>query len=469
MKKTNPTAPLPPEAHGHTATPLAPYPRPAVAWYATVLMALLYWISLLDRTIISLMVDPIKRDLGISDVQFGMLHGLAFAITFCVFGLAAGALADRVNRRRVIYLCVTIWSLATAACGVAQNFFHMMIARVAVGVGEAGLNPCATSMITDLFPKHRLTLALAVYSMGASVGAGCAFLFGGMLIEFVNQQPILTVPIIGEFRAWQAVFFIIGLPGVLIAFSVLSIPEPLRRGVRSRPLQASTGLLQSYRDLMQFITERPQFFLYHFIGFGLASMGFAGGNAWYAAHLARNFGWGAGDIGLGLGLAMIVAGLLGKTLSGLAVDELFSKGYRDAQFRWYASCLVLATPIAIYASTSDDVWIFLSGIALMVMLLSPLTALYVAALNLVTPNELRGVAVALYSALAGLIALSLGPIVIAAASDYLYGGDQIGAGLATLYAISYPAAAWALWKGRHAMHNAVEEAASWTDGGVEPN
>ena len=121
MKKTNPTAPLPPEAHGHTATPLAPYPRPAVAWYATVLMALLYWISLLDRTIISLMVDPIKRDLGISDVQFGMLHGLAFAVTFCAFGLVAGALADRVNRRRVIYLCVTIWSLATAACGIAKT------------------------------------------------------------------------------------------------------------------------------------------------------------------------------------------------------------------------------------------------------------------------------------------------------------------------------------------------------------
>jgi predicted MFS family arabinose efflux permease len=132
MKKTNPTAPLPPEAHGHTARTREPYPRPAAAWYATILLALLYWISLLDRTIISLMVDPIKRDLGITDVQFGMLHGLAFAITFCVFGLAAGALADRVNRRRLIYLCVTIWSLATAACGIAQNFHSNFINSINV-------------------------------------------------------------------------------------------------------------------------------------------------------------------------------------------------------------------------------------------------------------------------------------------------------------------------------------------------
>src|SRR3546814_132895 len=159
-----------------TATPpgVTPYPRPAVGWYATVVLALLYWFSVLDRFIIGLMVDPIKRDLGLTDLQFGILHGSAFAITFSVVGLLAGALADRYNRRWVIYAGVTIWSIATAACGFAYSFWHLLLARVGVGAGEATLNPCATSMITDLFPRERLTTALAVYAMGSTVGSGCA-------------------------------------------------------------------------------------------------------------------------------------------------------------------------------------------------------------------------------------------------------------------------------------------------------
>ena len=122
------------------------------AWYTTAMLALLYWLSILDRTIISLMVDPIKNDIGISDVQFGMLHGLAFAVTFSLFGLAAGMFADRYSRRMIVFVSVAMWSIATAACGLAREFWHLLIARVGVGAGEAGLNPCATSMITDMFP-----------------------------------------------------------------------------------------------------------------------------------------------------------------------------------------------------------------------------------------------------------------------------------------------------------------------------
>ena len=157
----------------------AAYPAPAVAWYATVVLAFMYWVSILDRFIISLLVDPIKHDLGISDVQFGMLHGSLSPSRSRLFGLLLGTLADRLSRRWVIFAGVSVWSLATAACGVAQQFWHLLLARVGVGVGEAALTPCATSMLTDLFPRERLTSAIAIYSMGATVGAGFAFFFGG--------------------------------------------------------------------------------------------------------------------------------------------------------------------------------------------------------------------------------------------------------------------------------------------------
>lgn len=439
------------------------YPKAAVGWYSTIVLALLYWLSILDRSIIALMVDPIKQDLGISDVQFGMLHGLAFAITFSLFGLVAGALTDRFSRRKIVFVSVTIWSAATAACGMAQNFVHLLIARIGVGAGEAGLNPSATSMITDLFPPSKLTFALAVYAIGASFGAGCAYLFGGILVDLVSTESMFHLPVIGEVRPWQAVFYIIGIPGIAIAFLAFSMPEPKRHGVRSDALPRSTvhGLLRNYGELLTFIAQRRRFFLFHYAGFGCASLSFVGASAWYPAHMGRTFGVDATQIGFSLGITLVIAGICGKFLCGYFVDKLYQRGYRDAQFRWYASCLVAAVPLAIVANTSDSYWIFLIGLGAVTTLLSPVAAVYVASLNLVTPNELRGAGVAFYGATIGLAALSLGPIMIAAVSDYGFGGNAIGYGIATMFAVFCPVAAILLYRGCSAMREAVKIAESW--------
>lgn len=256
------------------------YPSAAIGWYTTILLALLYWLSLLDRTIISLMVTPIKQDLGLTDTQFGLILGAAFAVSFSVFGLIAGTIADRYSRRTIIYVSVTVWSVATAACGGAASMWHLLLARVGVGAGEAGLNPCASSMITDLFPPKKLTLALAVYALGASVGAGCAFLFGGVLVEAVSKTPTITLPVIGEVRSWQAVFYIIGLPGIFVALLTFTIPEPKRLGVRNQQKNTSVikHIVTNYGELLKFMAQRRKFFIHHYIGFGLASICFTGGS-----------------------------------------------------------------------------------------------------------------------------------------------------------------------------------------------
>ncbi len=159
--------------------PPVPYPPKATAWYATIVLAVLIWLSVLDRFIISLLVGPIKRDLGISDVQFGVLNGFAFSVTYAVFGLALGFLADRYSRRWIIYAGVSFWSLATAACGLAQVYWQLVLARVGVGAGEATLGPGATSLLADLFPRERLTTAMSVFHVGTTVGAGMAYIIGG--------------------------------------------------------------------------------------------------------------------------------------------------------------------------------------------------------------------------------------------------------------------------------------------------
>lgn len=439
-----------------------PYPRPGIAWYSVILLALLYWLSILDRTIISLLVDPIKADIGISDVQFGMLHGLAFAVTFSLFGLIAGSLADRFNRRLIVFLSVTVWSLATAACGLAQNFWHLLLARVGVGAGEAGLNPCATSMITDLFPKEKLTSAMAVYSLGASVGSGCAFIFGGMLVEYVSAAETVAIPVLGEVKPWQAAFIIIGIPGVIAALCSFSMPEPIRRGRAAATPAAGgiAGLAATYKSLFVFIRSRGRFFFHHYLGFGMGSLALVGGAAWYPAHMGRSFGWSGGDIGLSLGVSLIAGGFAGKLLTGIMVDRMFSSGRTDAQFTWYAGCLLLSVPVAVFTMTTGLPMGFLVGLAFLVMLLSPMTALYMASLNVVTPNELRGAGVAFYSATIGLAALSLGPVLVALFSDHLYGGNAIGLGLATVYCIASPLGALVLYTGRAAMREAVAQAAA---------
>ena len=390
----------------------APYPARAVAWYATIALAFLYWLSILDRFIISLVVDPIKRDLGISDVQFGILHGAAFAVAFSVFGLVAGALADRFSRRWIIFAGVAVWSLATAACGTAQSYWHLLAARIGVGSGEAVLNPCATSMITDLFPRERLTAAFAVYAIGATVGSGCAYLFGGMIVDLVSGSGSFVLPVIGEVRPWQAVFFIVGIPGAFLSLLLVTIAEPERRGGQAAGQVGSfswQSAFRSYAALIRFMRSRGRFFLFHYAGFAVASMIVVGAGTWYPAHMGRTFGWDPTQIGFTLGLTLVAAGLVGKLICGFAVDAMFRRGVHDAQLRWYAATLAAATPVGLFAFTSANPWVFVGALGLYLTLLSPLPACANAALNLVTPNELRGTGIAFFASTAGLVGAGTGP------------------------------------------------------------
>lgn len=439
----------------------APYPARAVSWYATIILALLAWLSILDRFIISLLVDPIKRDLGITDTEFGILHGAAFALTFAIFGLVAGTLADRFNRRWTIFAGVTIWSLATAACGMAQNFWHMLFARVGVGAGEASLNPCAVSMISDLFPRDRITSAMAVYTIGTSLGSGCAYLLGGAIIELVAQMPTIIWPLLGEIRSWQAVFLIVGIPGVFLGLLVFTVPEPARRGLRAvRPKESLLrDAFSGYRQLFIFMREHGKFFLCSYLGFAIASISVVGNTVWYPAHMARTFGWSAGQIGLVFGLTALIGGLMSKLLCGICVDWMYRRGYKDAQLRWYAGCLLVAAPLGIIGLTSSSpVW-FVAGIGLFMTLLASLPAIVSAAFSLVTPNELRGTSMAVFGTFNAVVGSAAGPILIATVSDRLYGGGtSIGLGMATVMGVACPLAALALWRGFGGMREAVIEA-----------
>ncbi len=433
----------------------APFPPPAVGWYATIMLGFLYWMSLLDRFIISLLIDPIKADLGLTDVQFGLLQGIAFLVSFTTFGFVFGALADRKDRRRLIFIGVTVWSLASAACGLAQNFWHLLVARLGLGAGEASLNPCASSMISDLFPRDKVTSAMAVYSIGATVGSGTALMLGGTIIFWVASFGDIVLPVIGPVAHWQMVFFIVGLPGLLFALVVFTFPEPIRRD-RTSEAPASGSWLQAYAGLFRFMKKHVRFFLAHYSGFTLAAGVVNGCIVWYPVHMSRAFDWSEGDIGLYLGMALMVAGITGKLTSGRIVDTMYTRGYRDAQLRWYAGCLLVAAPIGIIATTNGNPWLFIALIGLFSALVTPMHACAMSSLNLVTPNQLRGTGVAVYTTIAGLLGGSLGTLLVPVMAQLYPEADSgIGMGMATLIGLSCPAGALALATGFRAMRKAM--------------
>lgn len=442
-----------------------PFPPASVAWKATLLLSLLYWLSILDRFVIALMVEPIKADLAITDFQFSLLHGLAFTITYALFGLLAGILADRYSRRWIICFSVGIWSLATAACGMVQSYWQLLVARVGVGAGEAGLNPSATSMLTDLFPKHRLTAAMAVYTIGASIGSGMAYIFGGVLVDWIASRENFALPFLGELRSWQAVFIIIGVPGILLSLVIFAIPEPLRRDTLSATASAPEGRRSGQlRLLLAFMRPRWRFFVPAYTGFALAAIVMASGAIWYPAHMSRAFGWKPGEIGMALGSTLVVSACAGKILGGWAMDALFRRGVHDSQLRWFACCLLIAVPIGVTATTSSSPVIFLVGIGLFFTLLAPLPACYNTALNMVTPNELRATGIAFYSATAGMLGSAIGPILVAGFADGVYSGSAAtGLALATTTAIFCPLAAIALFIGCGPMRECISSAAAWSD------
>jgi MFS family permease len=436
------------------------YPAPSRAWYATAVLAFMFWMSVLDRFILALLVAPLRRDMGITDTQFALLNGTAFIVTFALLGLIAGALADRFSRRTIIFVGVTVWSLATAACGITQNFGQLFLARIGVGAGEACLNPCATSMITDFFPRERLTLATAMYAIGGTAGAGMAFLVGGTVIALVTQHDLFAVPLIGNVRSWQAVFILIGIPGSVLAFLIFTIREPVRRG-RTNLVPDGWSWRGTYSALIKFMGRRRRFFFWHYMGFTFASAVVVGCVGWYPAHMARTFHMTTGRIGLTLGITIVCAGVLGKILCGRAVDALYKRGYRDAQFRWYVGCLLLAVPAGVVGTTSSHPEVFLAGVGIMVALLQPLPACAYASMNLITPNELRGAGVAMFNLFPGLIGSISGPVLIAVIAEHFFKGPTgIGFGMAVVIAVCCPLGAASLALGCRPMRDAVSAAES---------
>ncbi len=414
-------------------------PRSAYAWYVVLVLMGAYVLSFMDRQILNLLVQPIRRDLGISDTEMSLLMGLSFALFFTFFGIPLGRLADSGSRRGLIAAGVVLWSAMTGLCGLARGFWQLLGFRVGVGIGEAALSPAAYSLITDTFPAEKRSTAISVYSMGITLGSGLAMLIGGLVVQYASRQEVQLLPLVGAVRPWQVVFLVLGAAGVLYAFLLATVREP-PRGRHAEPVPVA--------EVAGYVRANRATFTYHHLGFAMLALAGYGGAAWIPSFYVRRFDWSAAEVGMTFGLIQALAGTLGVLFGGRLADALARRGSRDANLRVGLVAAVGYLPFgALYP--------FLPVTAATALLVPAVFFTSIpwgvapAAIQQVVPAAMRGQASALYLFVINLIGLGLGPTAVALATERLFQDDRaVHASLALVTVAANLLAAGLLWLGR---------------------
>ncbi len=401
------------------------YPATAYAWYVATILTLAHVVSFLDRQVLALLVEPIKKDLAISDTQMSLLMGAAFAIFYAVMAIPIGRLADRRKRTNIITVGVAVWCAMTAMCGLARNYWQLFVARIGVGAGEATLTPSALSILSDYFPRERLGAAVGFYNMGVSVGAGIAFIVGGQVVGFVASSPPITLPFIGELYAWQTVFLFVGLPGLAIAALMRTVREPKRRG--KIQIDGETGQSGDQIPLgqaMRYLAVRWRTYGgLALIVSGSTILGY-GFLSWITSMYLRTWDWTVPQIATGLGIVLLIAGPIGVNGAGWIADRWFRQGRKDAHLRvmMYSAPLMLVSSAALPLMPTPELALLM--FAPHILGAAGITAAGGAALMLITPNQLRAQATALYYFVISLAGLTLGPFSVAFMTDYVFGDES---------------------------------------------
>lgn len=395
------------------------YPKPWYAWLTVFVLFIAYIFSFIDRMILSLLVEPMKRDLAITDTQFSLLQGLAFAVLYTFAGLPLGRVIDRTNRVRVISIGVAVWSVMTTVCGMVGNYWQLFLARVGVGVGEATLSPAAYSIFADSFEPRRLGLALGIYNVGAAIGAGLAMMIGGYVVEAVASMDDIVVPVIGQIHAWQLTFLVIGPPGLVVALMVAMLREPLRQGeVRSGSGNRLVSIpLSEVKDFVK--SHRVSLFLHH-IAVAISHMAAFGAISWTPVLLVRVHDWPADRIGMGLGLALIGGGVLGFIGGGWLGDVLNRRRRVVGRLQVGLIASQIGVPTAAIFTLQPNPYVTVVLLGVIYMCAAANLPSSIAALNELAPNQMRAQLSALFLFTINLLGLGLGATTVALASDYIF-------------------------------------------------
>ncbi|MCB1622977.1 MAG: MFS transporter [Pseudomonadales bacterium] len=378
------------------------------AWYVVALLTATQVVSYIDRFLPSLLLESIKSDLALTDLQVGLLMGPAFGLFYVFVGVPIGWLADRYSRRAILATGISIWCAMTATAGLVRSFVPLFLTRMGVGLGEATMSPCSVSLISDYFPRDRRSAPLSLFLAGTFLGAGTAFLFGGPLVHHITSLPPVHLPYFGDLRSWQLAFLVVGLPGFVLAALMFTIREPRRQDQAKREVDADDAGHASLGAAFRFIGKRWSAFGTLFVGSAaVVTMGSL--SFWNVALFERTWGWSVREVGISTGLLFFVGGSIG-TLTGIALMKRWvAAGYPDATLRALWTGLAIAVPgFALYP-------VMPSAELAIVMQLFAFTGQAMAAaagpssITLIAPGQIKSQATAIYYLCIGIFGQLLGP------------------------------------------------------------
>ena len=407
----------------------------AYAWYVVAVLIVAYTLSYVDRSILTLMVGPIRASLNISDVQLSLLHGLAFAIFYTIMGIPIGRLVDQRRRTTIVAIGVALWSLATAACGLAGSFAAMFAARICVGIGEAALSPAAYSMLADQFEGKKLVRALSFYQSAIYLGPAIATLAGGVMLGHLS--PLDTA--IGHFEPWQLVFILVGLPGLAVTVLIATLREPARRGV------TAGAPAPSFRAVLAQVARHRGAYGLLILGLCCQSIMWNGSAAWIPTHFMRAYGWSPGAVAWSYGPVIAVAGTSGGLFGGWLAGWMRDRGWRDANVRIGLVAALSALPFIVAAPLMPSGELSLALVAGFLFCGAMPYGGAAAALQEITPNRMRGQVSAIYLFWINITGIGIGSTVVALVTQHLFGGDLgVSAAIATVAGLGAALSAVAL-------------------------
>jgi MFS family permease len=408
------------------------YPKPAYAWYVVVLMMFFYVLSFMDRQIIAVLLDPIKIDLDLTDVQISLIGGVSFGLFYSIVGIFIGRLADSMNRPWLIALGVFIWSLTTALCGLASKFWHLLFLRMGVGLGEAALLPSTLSLLKDYFPPNRLATPTSVFLFGAPIGIGLSFAAGGFLFSVAQDITASAgwndVFFIGGSAAWKLVLIFLGVVGMVMTLGMMTVREPRTTSAVAQEKQAERGLKASEAAAMPEVKAYARInwlpIMSLYVGMALISLAAYAQGFWDVTYLTRTFGGDRASVSFMYGMVQMFGGIAGMFLGGFTADYLTRRGVQGSSFKLVTAGAAFAIPFAyvypLMGSESASLWLMVLAIFGTNMCFAGAAS----AMQRMYPAAMLGLAAGVYFFMSNAVGLLVGPFAIAATTDYIFGDPQ---------------------------------------------
>lgn len=405
-----------------------PWPKAAAAYYTLGVLILSLTCAQLDLAIVPYLAGRMKADLHISDTQLSLLLGASFGLFYTVVGVPIAWFVDRYSRKWILAIAIAVWSIGTAFCGAAQNFTQLFLSRFLVGAGEAVCGPASYSITSDLFPREKMPRAIAILQIGSVLGPAVALLISFFVLKAFLDIPPIHVPF-GVIHGWQLIFIIVGLPGVVVSILMLTtMTEPARHtisgqvegGLSAGPTGFSSGLASWFRDFgltLRYMAAHWQVYLPMFASLFVGSLG-AGAAQWMPIFYQRTYGWGPAQLA---GLSAIPAFTLmplGLIIGVLMAEHFTRKGRDDAALRVQIISRLIALP-GMFAVMMPNPWMAWGLSTLGMFSIGIGGPSQNAAIQIITPTELRGKITALFLFIYSVVGVAFSPLITALITDFI--------------------------------------------------